>query len=154
MYQVAIIIHAASALLASIFGVLLLFQRITKKQLFLASGLLISLFMMEIFLTVAIYYHWDGLDYVTKIAFSGLGVLGIYMLWRGFQAMQAIKSKKNDSRLRVTDHVGFILISLFDGFSIVAALDLNAPGWLVGIIAVGAILVGIQAINIRKKHLV
>lgn len=48
---------------------------------------------------------------------------------------------------------GFVLISLFDGFAIVSALDLQAPGWLVAVIAVGAVGVGIYGINLRKKTL-
>jgi len=53
----------------------------------------------------------------------------------------------------VIDHIGFNLISLFDGFSIVSSLDLQAPGWLVAVIAVGAVALGIYAINLRKKAL-
>jgi hypothetical protein len=49
--------------------------------------------------------------------------------------------------------IGFILISLFVGFAIVTALDLQAPGWLVAVVAVGAVALGIYAINVRKKTL-
>ena len=37
------------------------------------------------------------------------------------------------------------------GFAIVIAIDLQAPGWLVAVIAVGAVALGIYAINVRKK---
>jgi hypothetical protein len=53
----------------------------------------------------------------------------------------------------VIDHIGFSLISLFDGFVIISAIDLQAPGWLVAVIAVGAVALGIFAINLRKKTL-
>ena len=56
-------------------------------------------------------------------------------------------------QLKVIDHVGFVLISLFDGFAIVSALDLHAPGWLIAVIAVAAVGVGIYGINLRKKTL-
>jgi hypothetical protein len=46
-----------------------------------------------------------------------------------------------------------VLISLFDGFAIVSALDLQAPGWLVAVVAVGAVGIGIYGINVRKKTL-
>ena len=42
---------------------------------------------------------------------------------------------------------------MFDGFAIISAIDLQAPGWLIAIIAVGAVVLGIYAINVRKKTL-
>jgi hypothetical protein len=50
-------------------------------------------------------------------------------------------------------HIGFILISLFDGFAIITAIDLQAPAWLVAVVAGGAVALGIYAINLRKKTL-
>ena len=57
------------------------------------------------------------------------------------------------NQVAVIGHIGFVLISLFDGFAIVSAIDLQAPGWLVAVIAVGAVAIGISAITVRKKML-
>ncbi|WP_022885347.1 hypothetical protein [Glaciibacter superstes] len=46
------------------------------------------------------------------------------------------------------NHVGFTLISLFDGFVIVAAIDLHAPPWLVASLAIGGVIAGI--IGVRR----
>lgn len=54
---------------------------------------------------------------------------------------------------RLKMHEDNKLVPLFDGFAIVSALDLQAPGWLVAVIAVGAVGVGIYGINLRKKTL-
>lgn len=51
---------------------------------------------------------------------------------------------------RSIDDVGFLLISLFDGFVIVTALDLGAPPWLVAAAAAGAVLVGHRLVARRK----
>ena len=40
------------------------------------------------------------------------------------------------------DHIGFTLISLADGFAVVAAIRGGAPGWAVGVLAVGVVVVG------------
>ena len=39
------------------------------------------------------------------------------------------------------------------GFAIVTAIDLQAPGWLIAVVAVGAVALGIFAINVRKRML-
>jgi len=49
-------------------------------------------------------------------------------------------------------HVGFTLISLFVGFLIVGAIDLDVPGWLVGVVAVGGVAGGIAGIKKLKTH--
>ena len=85
-----------------------------------------------------------------QIIFGGLVILGGYMIWRAVQAVTVLTKQQQEDQLKVIDHVGFVLISLFDGFAIVSALDLQAPGWLVAVIAVG---IGIYGINLRKKTL-
>ncbi|NJC69127.1 hypothetical protein HC031_05255 [Planosporangium thailandense] len=46
-----------------------------------------------------------------------------------------------------------MLISLFDGFVIVSAIDLHARTWLVLIVAVGGVLAGIQSMKRVKTRL-
>jgi hypothetical protein len=52
----------------------------------------------------------------------------LYMIWRAVQAVTVLTKQNQADQLKVIDHVGFVLISLFDGFAIVSALDLQAPG--------------------------
>ena len=75
------------------------------------------------------------------------------MIWRAVQAVTVLAEQGQETQIKVIDHVGFVLISLFDGFAIVSAIDLHAPGWLVAVIALGAIGVGIWGLNTRKTTL-
>lgn len=79
-------------------------------------------------------------------------ILGLYMIWRAVQAVSVLRQPPGNPEA-VIDHIGFNLISLFDGFAIITTLDLHAPGWLVAVIAVAAVAPGIYAINMRKKTL-
>ena len=153
MHTIAIVAHATSAIAAFIIGVVLIFQRNTLRKLQLARAFLVLLILMEVFLVIAILSHVTSLPTITQLIFGGLVILGVYMIWRAVQALTVLTKQNQADQLKVIDHVGFVLISLFDGFAIVSALDLQAPGWLVAVIAVGAVGVGIYGINVRKKTL-
>ena len=45
------------------------------------------------------------------------------------------------------EHIGFTLIALWDGFVVVLAIDLGAPGWLVIVLAVLGVVVGNRALH-------
>jgi Ca2+/Na+ antiporter len=153
MHTFAIVVHATSAIAAFIIGIVFIFQSNTLRQLQLGRALLVLLILMEIFLVIAILSHVTSLSTIKQIIFGGLVILGGYMIWRAVQAVTVLTKQQQEDQLKVIDHVGFVLISLFDGFAIVSALDLHAPGWLVAVIAVGAVGVGIFGINVRKKTL-
>jgi hypothetical protein len=95
----------------------------------------------------------NSLPAITQIIFLALAVLGLYMIWRAVQDVSVLQAQPGN-RVAVIDHIGFILISLFDGFAIVTATDLQAPVWLVAVVAVSTVALGIYAINARKKTLV
>ena|SRR5215469_16150893 len=153
MHTFAIVVHATSAVAAFIIGIVLLFQSTTLRQLQLGRAFLVLLILMEVFLVVAILSHVTSLQTITQIIFGALVILGGYMIWRAVQAVIILTQQNQADQLKVTDHVGFVLISLFDGFAIVSALDLGAPGWLIAVIAVVAVAIGIYAINVRKRTL-
>ncbi len=153
MHTFAIVVHATSAIVAFIIGVVLLFQRNTLRQLQLGRAFLVLLILMGVFLVIAILSHVTSLPTIKQLIFGGLVILGVYMIWRAVQALTLLTKQHQEDQLKVIDHVGFVLISLFDGFAIVSALDLQAPGWLVAVVAVGAVGVGIYGIHVRKKML-
>ena len=152
LHTLAIVVHALSATGAFIIGIVLLFQRNTLRQLQLGRALLVLLILMEVFLVIAILSHVTSLPGITQIIFGGLAILGLYMIWRAIQAVSVLR-QPHGNQGAVIDHIGFNLISLFDGFAIISAIDLHAPGWLIAIVAVGAFVIGIYAINVRKKTL-
>ena len=114
---------------------------------------LVLLVLLEVFLVIAILSHVTSLPTITQIIFGGLAILGVYMIWRAVQAVLVLR-QPHPNQGAVIDHIGFNLISLFDGFAIISAVDLHAPGWLVAVIAVAAVALGIYAINLRKKMLI
>jgi hypothetical protein len=151
-HTLSIVLHALSATGAFVVGVVLIFQRDTLRQLQLGGAFLVLLVLLEVFLVIAILSHVTSLPTITQIIFAGLALLGVYMIWRAVQAVLVLR-EPHGNQGAVIDHIGFTLISLFDGFAIVSAIDLQAPGWLVAVIAVGAVVIGISAINVRKKTL-
>ena len=40
---------------------------------------------------------------------------------------------------------------VFDGFAIISAIDLQAPGWLVAVISVDTVAIGNYVLSVRKK---
>ena len=152
LHTISVVVHALSATGALITGIVLLFQRDTLRQLQLVVALVVLLILMEVFLVIAILSHVTSLPAITQIIFLGLAILGLYMIWRAVQAVSVLQDQ-NGNQLAVIDHIGFNLIALFDGFAIIIALDLHAPGWLVAVIAVGAVVVGNYALSVRKKTL-
>jgi hypothetical protein len=152
LHTLAIVIHALSATGAFVVGVVLLFQGNALRQLQLGRAFVVLLVLLEVFLVIAILSHLTSLPTLTQIIFGGLAFLGVYMIWRAVQAVSVLREQPGNQGA-VIDHIGFNLISLFDGFAIISAIDLQAPGWLVTVIAVGAVALGIYAINLRKKTL-
>lgn len=152
LHTLAIAAHALSATGACIVGIVLLFQSNTLRQLQLARAVLVLLMLMEVFLVIAIISHFNSLPAIKQLIFGGLAILLLYIIWRAVQAVSALREQPAN-QVAVIGHIGFVLISLFDGFAIVSAIDLQAPGWLVAVIAVGAVALGIYAITVRKKTL-
>lgn len=152
LHTIAIVLHALSATGAFLVGIVLLFQSNTLRQLQLARAVVVLLMLMEVFLVIAILSHVNSLPTMKQLIFGGLAILLLYIIWHAVQAVSVLREQPANQGA-VIGHIGFILISLFDGFAIVSSIDLHAPGWLVAVIAVGAVALGIYAINVRKKML-
>src|SRR5438552_15832985 len=143
LHTLAIVVHALSATGAFIIGIVLIFQSNTLRQLQLGVAFLVLLILLEVFLVIAIISHVSSLPTITQIIFGGLALLGVYMIWRAVQAVSVLREPPgnlgtNPSRQRrsvaasathsggmqgegaVIDHIGFNLISLFDGFAIIS----------------------------------
>jgi hypothetical protein len=84
--------------------------------------------------------------------FSALVGLALYMVYRGMHASSLADHEAHGREPRHVDDLGFILIALFDGFVIVAAIDLGAPVWIVIPLAVLAVLVGHRAVQRFKSR--
>ena len=151
-HNLLIVVHALSALIALVVGSWLIYKLRQRedKRFLVYLGALVS---MLIFMILAILTAWADLANVTRGIFSGLAILGLYMLFRGFQARQVLRAQGAGWEGHFIDHVGFTLISLFDGFVIVSVFDLHSPIWLILLIAVAAVVIGINIIKSVKHRL-
>jgi hypothetical protein len=112
-----------------------------------------SLAGMLVFLGAAIGLVWSSLTTGTRWIYLGLSVLGLYMAWRAVRAGLRLRHRNPGWRPRYLDDVGFTLIALFEGFVIVAAIDLGAPGWLVAVVAVAGLVAGHFSLRRVKARL-
>jgi hypothetical protein len=151
-YDLAIIGHAACGIVAFVIAQVLVLRRDPVRELWLGHALLVFLVLLETFMLVAMASHWTSLPSASQVAFLGLAVLGGYTIWRNIRAVRLMRWRTRN-RQAIIDHIGFVLIALFDGFAIVAALDLGAPWWLVAAVAMPAILVGRFFGHLRKRKL-
>src|ERR671938_497858 len=119
MHTIAIVVHTTSAIAAFILGIVLIFQNNPLRQLQLGRAFLALLILSGIFLVLAILAHITSLSTINQIIFGGLVILMVYMIWRAVQAVAILTNHQHPDQLKVIDHVGFVLISLFDGFAIV-----------------------------------
>jgi hypothetical protein len=112
-----------------------------------------SLLAMLAFVAGAIGVAWGGLGLTSRLVFSGLSGLGLYMAWRAYRAWARLRRRAPGGRAGYLDDLGFTLIALFDGFVIVATIDLGLPAWLVALIALGGIAGGVRAMKQVKTRL-
>jgi hypothetical protein len=96
--------------------------------------------------------YWTNYSSVERIIFPGLFVLGIYMLYRARNANLLRKAHQNNWTQGYIEHIGFTLISLFEGFIIVSGLNSGFPGWLVALLAILGVLAGRWMIGFAQRR--
>ena len=152
IHNTFILFHAAAATLAFVAGLLLIFS----TKYFSSRGLfylyLWSLIAMALLLAGAIAAYWSNYSDVERIVFPGLLGLSLFMLFRAWGAGIVFATQQTNWKLGYVEHIGFTLISLFEGFIIVGGLDLGLPGWLVAIVAVLGLLAGRWLIGSAKQR--
>jgi hypothetical protein len=145
-----IVLHAAAGVLCFVAGVAVLGLQTARSTWLVVY--LAALAGMTVFVAAAVAAGWSGYDGGTRVTFGALIALALFMCWRAYRAVVELRTQPPGWRSRYLAHIGFTLISLFDGFVIVAAIDLGAPGWLVALIAVAGVVVGIQLLNRAKAR--
>ena len=121
-------------------------------MLFRSRVYYVSLLAMAALVVAVVVYDWVALAPAQRVTFSLLCVLGIYTAWRGHRARRESLQRSDGWQVRYIDHVGFTVISLFDGFTIVAAIDLNAPLPVVIVVGVLGVVAGIRATGWAKAR--
>lgn len=151
LWLLFIVLHAASGVFCFISGLMLLSPKQYRKRPWILTVFLTSLIGLIIFLIGATVSHWGDLTVATRIIYTSLFGLSLYMLWRALQARH--KLKLGHMNMSYVDDIGFPLISLFNGFIIVALIDLQMPPVVVVIGAVVAAVAGGQIVKRRKQSL-
>jgi uncharacterized membrane protein len=147
LHDVLISVHAIAAGLCLLAGSIVLYSRAYRFDRRLFRFYLWSLGGMVVFLAMAMLTEWTVYAGTERAVFTGLLGLGIYMFYRGFSARTLLKTRADGWSEAFVRHVGFTLISLFEGFVIVSALNAHAPVWLVGAIAVVGIVAGRRMVD-------
>ena len=147
MWHVMIALHAVAGVGASVVGVACLRPGQVHRHRWLPTLLLGLIVALVVFMIGAMVAHWTELPAATQIVFTGLVGLGAYMLIRAKQARTATARAGGVVRPSAVDDIGFLLISLGNGFVIVAALDLGAPPWAVVVLAAAVVVTGRRAVG-------
>lgn len=146
-HTVFIVLHAAAGVVAFATGCFAIRRPAMFRYYFWSIALL------DIFMVISVTIGWRDMGTTARSVFSGLIVLGGYMMWRALQASRTRPSAGNPPSAAYLDHLGFTLIALFEGFAIVAAIDLGAPVWLVVAIGLSGLIVGHFTLNNLKARL-
>jgi membrane-associated HD superfamily phosphohydrolase len=151
LHNILIILHSASATLSFFAGIFLMFSPVSipDQRFFRLYGW--ALVGMVILLAGAIVVYWGQYSSTERIIFPGLFVLGIYMLYRAQGANRLLKSQQPEWEGVYLEHIGFTLISLFEGFVIVSGLHSGFPVWLVALFAILGVLLGRALIGFAQR---
>ena len=152
LHNILIILHAISATICFFVGcflILSLKQAANQHWFNFYWGTLVG---MVILLAGAILVSWINYSTLERVIFPGLFVLGIYMLYRARNANLLRKAQANGWTQGYIEHIGFTLISLFEGFIIVSGLKSGVPGWLVALLAILGVLAGRWMIGFAQRR--
>lgn len=151
IHNVLIILHTVTATISFFAGCLLIFSPKYALNETIFNLYLWSLIGMGLLLAGAIFLHWREYSDTERIVFPGLLGLAFFMIFRGWGAGLVLHTQQKKWKLGYVEHIGFTLISLFEGFVIVSGLNAGLPGWLVGIIAFLGLLGGRWVIAYAKR---
>lgn len=145
--------HALAATGAFVAGALAIRPERAQRRPWTPSALVALVVCMLATMILATASHWADLDASSRSVFVALAGLGAYLVYRSGRAAVAFRAPPLDEDRYVTD-IGFVLISLWNGFVIVTAIDLGASPWVVAAVTVVAVVLGQRSIHAIKRGLV
>lgn len=152
LHDILIILHSALATVSFFAGGFLMFSPVSISYQRFFRLYWWTLVGMVVLLAAAIVVYWRNYSEIERIVFPGLLALGVYMLYRAHQANRLQSSQQPDWKRDYIEHIGFTLISLFEGFIIVSGLNSGLPGWLVAMIAILGVLLGRWLIGFAQRR--
>lgn len=152
VHLLLITLHAASGVVALAAGAFVLRPpgRASPAMFRIYLG---ALWGMVLFLAVAVAAGWPSLDASSRVLFGALTLFAVAIGARGWAAYRAARQRDPGWEHRYLAHMGFTLIALFDGFVVVAVLDLGAPVWLIILAGLAAVLGGRIALERARARL-
>ena len=151
LHNVLIILPAAAAAISFFAGCFLILSLRQASNQRLFSLYWWSLIGTVVLLISAMLVYWNEYSGTERIVFPVLLGLGMFMLYRAQNASRLLKVQQNGWKLGYIEHIGFTLISLFEGFVIVTVLNAGGPGWLVALLAILGVLVGRWVIGLAQR---
>lgn len=151
-HRIAIILHAVTATVCSLAGIVLVVSTrfATSRRLFAVYWWM--LVGMVLSLVGAMVAYWNVYTPGSRLTFSGLLLLALYMVYRGHRARRVLEARPAGWRQDHIEHIGFTLISFFEGLVIVAILNLGGAIWLVVLVAALGIVLGRYLLGIAKRR--
>ena len=146
-HTLLIVLHATCATLAFGVGCALMVRLPTSVRSVRFWIYYAALFAAMLLLISVVLLDWTDLILTKRIAFGLLCLLALYLLWRTERSRQSLVRQGEDWRKKFAGHVGFVLISLFDGFCIITAIDLHLPPLVIVVVAVLGVAAGILVIR-------
>jgi hypothetical protein len=136
--------HVAGGVVGLILGIFALRPPAddSRTRLGVRRAYLASLAVLTLFLAALVVEDWSGQNAAKRAIFGGLTAFAFLVLARAVLALRAERQRPPSWRSVYMNHVYFTYISLWEGLLIVGLLDLSAPPWLVGAVAVGLVFVG------------
>ncbi len=152
MHRLFIMLHAISGAVSFVAGCLLIFstgQGVNRPLFGLYAGFLAVLVGS---LLGAMIVNWMVYGVAERVIFSGLLGLGVYMLYRAWRAHLARETRSPHARHDYIEHIGFTVISLFEGFIILTVLRMSDSGWLVALFAILGVVAGRRMIAFAQRR--
>jgi hypothetical protein len=147
-------LHVAGGVLGLLLGGFALHPPRTHRfRLLLRRAYAAAILVLAVFLVATVLVDWPGLAAIQRIVFAVLVGLAAFIVARVFLANRAARLQPTGWEAAYMNHIYFSYISLWEGFFIVGLLDLGAPPWLIGAVAVGVVILGAVLFSAYRRRL-
>jgi hypothetical protein len=138
-----LVLHVTGGVLGLAVGLFAFHPPVTRQfRLGLRRLYAAALVDLAIFLVAIVAVDWSTFAATPRIVFSVLIGLAAVILIRLFLAFRLARQQSRGWQIPYVNHIYFTYVSLWEGFFIVGLIDLGAPAWVVGAVAVGVLVVG------------
>jgi hypothetical protein len=145
-------LHAASGVLGLVLGAFAFRLPETRDfRPWFARAYAATLVSLTVLLSATVVLDWTRISTMQQVVYAVLVGLAVVIVTRIFLGLRAAAGRPAGWREKYLNHVYFTYISLWEGFFIVGLIDLDAPGWLVGAVAVGVVVLGAAVFNRYKS---